>query len=510
MKKIVATHLALIIGSTMLIILIINTLIQRDDAIEHMQKNSSLVINQIDTVLKKNEQEILKKNEVRYLLSQMPVSAGMEYYVVEKEEFRIVGATDRTLVTHTIPDVLGKAVNKVMSGEVFTIDLETGKKFYYFEKTANYYIGISQPEEIVFENVKSNMGQLFVYLFIAAYIMIVVSMKSIDKYIIKEVNQMVDGVQKITNGELKTKIEVENTPELKSLSHNINQMTESLLGQAGKISRILNAVDMLLAVYEYGSESDKVLVSGKLGAVLMMSEEETQRLIEDKQQFEQKIDEIKQCPVEGFKHVYQLNVETECYLKIESFENQKTEFGIIMDVTEEMIEKQRLQKERDYDLLTGLLTRRAFYQKMNTLYREPGKIGHAVLIMCDLDGLKQFNDTFGHANGDKAIQKAAEILASVKARNRYISRLSGDEFAMFIYGESSDEILQMKIRELYDYMMQAEIRIFNQDVQVRLSGGYVFYSKYPEALDVLLKKADRGLYDSKENGRARFTEYKET
>jgi len=510
MKKIVATHLALIIGSTMLIILIINMLIQRDDAIENMQKNSSLVIHQIDNVLRKNEQEILKKNEVRYLLSQMPVSAGMEYYVVEKEEFRIVGATDRTLVSYTIPDVLGKAVNKVMSGEVFTIDLETGKKFYYFEKTASYYIGISQPEEIVFENVKSNMGQLLVYLFISAYVMIAVSMKSIDKYIIKEVNQMVDGVQKITNGELKTKIEVENTPELKSLSHNINQMTESLLGQAGKISRILNAVDMLLAVYEYGNESDKVLVSGKLGAVLMMSEEETQRLIDDKKQFEQKIDEIKQCPVEGFKHVYQLNVETECYLKIEGFENQKTEFGIIMDVTEEMIEKQRLQKERDYDLLTGLLTRRAFYQKMNTLYREPGKIGHAVLIMCDLDGLKQFNDTFGHANGDKAIQKAAEILASVKARNKYISRLSGDEFAMFIYGESSDEILQMKIRELYDYMMQAEICIFNQDVPVRLSGGYVFYSKYPEALDVLLKKADRGLYDSKENGRARFTEYKET
>jgi len=147
MKKIVATHLALIIGSTMLIILIINMLIQRDDAIENMQKNSSLVIHQIDNVLRKNEQEILKKNEVRYLLSQMPVSAGMEYYVVEKEEFRIVGATDRTLVSYTIPDVLGKAVNKVMSGEVFTIDLETGKKFYYFEKTASYYIGISQPEE---------------------------------------------------------------------------------------------------------------------------------------------------------------------------------------------------------------------------------------------------------------------------------------------------------------------------------------------------------------------------
>ena len=178
-------------------------------------------------------------------------------------------------------------------------------------------------------------------------------------------------------------------------------------------------------------------------------------------------------------------------------------------ITEEIIEKQRLQRERDYDLLTGLLTRRAFYQKMDTLYRRPNDIKHAVLMMCDLDGLKQFNDKYGHANGDKAIQKAAEILASVRARNKYISRLSGDEFAIFIYGEESDGALEVKIRELYDYMMQAEIMVFNQEVPVRLSGGYIFYSKYPESLDKLLKKADRGLYDSKEAGRARFTEYKE-
>ena len=79
-------------------------------------------------------------------------------------------------------------------------------------------------------------------------------------------------------------------------------------------------------------------------------------------------------------------------------------------MTEEIIDKQRIQHERDSDLLTGLLNRRAFYQKLRELYHRPNVMKHAALMMCDLDGLKKFNDTYGHANGDKAIKKAAEIL----------------------------------------------------------------------------------------------------
>jgi len=230
-------------------------------------------------------------------------------------------------------------------------------------------------------------------------------------------------------------------------------------------------------------------------------------LLGDKKLFEQKIDEIKQYPIEGFKKVYRMPVETECYLQIETFQNQQTEFGVILDVTEEIIDKQRLQKERDYDLLTGLLTRRAFYQKIEDLYQRPNVMKKAVMLMCDLDGLKQFNDTYGHANGDKAIKKAAEIMSCISDRDCYVSRLSGDEFATFIYGAEDDAILEEKIREIYEYMKTAQIEVYGNNIDVRLSGGYVFYSKCPENYNQLLKKADDALYESKENGRARFTEF---
>ena len=266
---------------------------------------------------------------------------------------------------------------------------------------------------------------------------------------------------------------------------------------------------MLLAVYEYGNEGEKVFASGKIGPVLMLSEEETEEILNNKRLFEEKIDGIKQYPVKGYKKVYQLPVETDCFLQIETFGNQQSEFGIILDVTEEIADKQRLQQERDYDLLTGLLSRRAFYQKMKELYQRPQEMKNAVLMMCDLDGLKKFNDTYGHANGDKAIKKAAEIITCISDKDCYTARLSGDEFAIFMYGAEDDQILEDKIREIYEYMITAQIEVYGKNIDVRLSGGYVFYSKYPEEYDMLLKKADSALYISKENGRARFTEYGE-
>ena len=84
MKKILAVRLALIIGTTMVVISLLNLLIQRDDALKQFRDNSVLVIKQIDAVLQKNEQEIVKKTEVHHLLSRMPVANQMIYYVNQK------------------------------------------------------------------------------------------------------------------------------------------------------------------------------------------------------------------------------------------------------------------------------------------------------------------------------------------------------------------------------------------------------------------------------------------
>ena len=92
--------------------------------------------------------------------------------------------------------------------------------------------------------------------------------------------------------------------------------------------------------------------------------------------------------------------------------------------------------------------------------------------------------------------------------NKLVARLSGDEFAVFIYGAKSREDLQAHIDALYRNMLTAEITVFDRTIPVRLSGGYVFYPEHREGYTALLRKADQALYHSKGNGKAQFSAFR--
>ena len=57
-----------------------------------------------------------------------------------------------------------------------------------------------------------------------------------------------------------------------------------------------------------------------------------------------------------------------------------------------MLERQRMEHERDYDALTGLYNRRAFQRESEALFEHSEVLGHAALLMIDLDNLKHTND----------------------------------------------------------------------------------------------------------------------
>ncbi|HEY8238910.1 MAG TPA: sensor domain-containing diguanylate cyclase, partial [Candidatus Limnocylindrales bacterium] len=83
------------------------------------------------------------------------------------------------------------------------------------------------------------------------------------------------------------------------------------------------------------------------------------------------------------------------------------------------------------DALTGLRNRRAFDDDMVGLMADPAA-PPIVLVMLDLDGLKQFNDRFGHPAGDKLLRAVAEAMsASVRGDDRAY-RIGGDEFAVLM------------------------------------------------------------------------------
>jgi len=90
------------------------------------------------------------------------------------------------------------------------------------------------------------------------------------------------------------------------------------------------------------------------------------------------------------------------------------------------------------DELTGLANRRGFRLFGQTVLGICGRQGMAaILVYADLDDFKRINDTLGHAEGDRAIREAAELLAATFRASDVLARIGGDEFCVLLTGAGS-------------------------------------------------------------------------
>jgi diguanylate cyclase (GGDEF)-like protein/PAS domain S-box-containing protein len=103
----------------------------------------------------------------------------------------------------------------------------------------------------------------------------------------------------------------------------------------------------------------------------------------------------------------------------------------IVDITERKEAEEKLRFMSFHDALTGLYNRAYFEEEMARL--SGSRHFPVSIIACDLDGLKQINDQFGHDTGDRAIKAAAKVLSLHTFRKEdVVARIGGDEFVVIL------------------------------------------------------------------------------
>ncbi len=149
------------------------------------------------------------------------------------------------------------------------------------------------------------------------------------------------------------------------------------------------------------------------------------------------------------------------------------------------------------DELTGLKNRRGFLVLADQALRMARRTrSKCALVFIDLDGLKQVNDTRGHAAGDALIADAARVLLRVFRESDVVGRVGGDEFAVFALLDEHDGAGAVNGR------LQAEIEKYNGEavpsMRISMSVGIEELSNNSDTpLDVLLSRADRAMYEKK-------------
>ena len=162
---------------------------------------------------------------------------------------------------------------------------------------------------------------------------------------------------------------------------------------------------------------------------------------------------------------------------------------------------ERLRNLSLTDDLTGLNNRRGFMVLATGLLKFARRAGHPLcLLYIDMDSLKQINDSFGHAEGDTALNHFARILTETFRDSDVIARLGGDEFAVLTIDATATNVAVIQAR------LQSNVDAYNL-VSVRgypltFSLGIIpvdLDSTF--TVDALLVQADAAMYEHKQGKR---------
>ena len=126
---------------------------------------------------------------------------------------------------------------------------------------------------------------------------------------------------------------------------------------------------------------------------------------------------------------------------------------------------------------------------------------YVIVGYADADGLKGINDTFGHDEGDSMIAACANVLKETIGEKGVIGRMGGDEFAALLL--TSDETEGEKLKSRMDELIEAYNAKSEKPYQLSVSFGTFLFPYSPDLKILeLLEKADKQMYQIKENYRA--------
>ncbi|MGD0799800.1 MAG: GGDEF domain-containing protein [Terracidiphilus sp.] len=150
-----------------------------------------------------------------------------------------------------------------------------------------------------------------------------------------------------------------------------------------------------------------------------------------------------------------------------------------------------------HDMLTGLPNRRLFEDRIAFALERSRRSGaEMALLVIDLNGFKQVNDTMGHHVGDLLLQRVASIFAERVRRSDTVSRTGGDEFSVILEEPTNREDAERVGRSLRE-LLDEPLDLGQHTVRISASVGVAVYPEDADDAELLCIAADLRMYEAK-------------
>lgn len=176
------------------------------------------------------------------------------------------------------------------------------------------------------------------------------------------------------------------------------------------------------------------------------------------------------------------------------------------DLSQERVRMmEKLQRLAITDGLTKLHNSRSFYSQLEVEVDRFNRYKHPLsLLLLDIDHFKQYNDNFGHLEGDKVLVKISQMIKSCLRKLDTAYRYGGEEFTV-ILPETSCEEAELVAERIRTTIQSEKFKPRNaKELSITISIGTTQYDAQ-EQLSTFIQRADKAMYLSKQNGRNQVT-----
>ncbi|HET6164233.1 MAG TPA: diguanylate cyclase [Planctomycetota bacterium] len=188
-------------------------------------------------------------------------------------------------------------------------------------------------------------------------------------------------------------------------------------------------------------------------------------------------------------------------------DDRKVVHAVASDVTNERSTIEQLEERASIDSLTGVLTRRALFDKLSAEFERARRYGSTLSVcVLDLDHFKQVNDRHGHVMGDALLRRLGQLLKKSLRTADCAGRFGGDEFVMVLPECDYDAGKQTAERLLVLLEDEGHVALPDgKSLKLKASLGVAELSADITDVAMLVARADASLYRAKRAGRSRVS-----